>query len=38
LTLSRRPDLLAGAELDVEEQEILRDLVDRMKGAPHGRD
>jgi len=28
-TLERRPDLLAGAELDEEEQEILRELVAR---------
>jgi tRNA (guanine37-N1)-methyltransferase len=33
-TLERRPDLLAGAELDEEEQEILREL----KGAKDGRD
>src|SRR4029077_5667232 len=33
-TLERRPDLLAGAELDAEEQEILREL----KGAKDGRD
>ena len=38
LTLSRRPDLLADAELDVEEQEILRELMDQKKGAAHGRD
>lgn len=38
LTLMRRPDLLADAELDVEEQEILRELMERMKGAAHGRD
>ena len=38
LTLSLRPDLLAGAELDVEEQEILRELMDQKKGAAHGRD
>ena len=37
LTLERRPDLLAGAELDVEEQEILRGLMEK-KGAPHGHD
>ena len=42
-TLERRPDLLAGAELDEEEQEILRELQDgRMaglqKGTHHGRD
>jgi tRNA (guanine37-N1)-methyltransferase len=37
LTLDRRPDLLTGAELDVEEQEILRELIER-KGAAHGRD
>jgi tRNA (guanine37-N1)-methyltransferase len=33
-TLERRPELLAGAELDEEEQEILREL----KGAKDGRD
>jgi tRNA (guanine37-N1)-methyltransferase len=33
-TLDRRPDLLTGANLDEEEQEILREL----KGASHGRD
>jgi len=38
LTLERRPELLADAELDVEEQEILRELVERKKGAAHGRD
>jgi tRNA (guanine37-N1)-methyltransferase len=38
LTLEHRPDLLAGAELDVEEQEILRELLDAKKGAAHGRD
>jgi tRNA (guanine37-N1)-methyltransferase len=39
LTLSRRPELLAEAELDVEEQEILEELIrDRQKGAPHGHD
>jgi len=38
LTLMRRPELLAGAELDVEEQEILRELMERKKGAAHGRD
>jgi tRNA (guanine37-N1)-methyltransferase len=39
LTLSRRPELLAEAELDVEEQEILRELMnERKKGAAHGRD
>jgi tRNA (guanine37-N1)-methyltransferase len=37
LTLDRRPELLADAELDVEEQEILRELMDK-KGAAHGRD
>jgi tRNA (guanine37-N1)-methyltransferase len=30
-TLARRPDLLAGAELDDEEQEILRELVAQRK-------
>jgi tRNA (guanine37-N1)-methyltransferase len=38
LTLERRPELLIDAELDVEEQEILRELTDRKKGAAHGRD
>ena len=38
LTLMRRPELLADAELDVEEQEILRELMQRKKGAAHGRD
>lgn len=38
LTLLRRPDLLADAELDVEEQEILRELMDVKKGVAHGRD
>src|SRR5687768_4300940 len=38
LTLMRRPELLAGAELDVEEQEILRELMDTKKGVAHGRD
>ena len=38
LTLLRRPDLLADAELDVEEQDILRELMVRKKGAAHGRD
>jgi tRNA (guanine37-N1)-methyltransferase len=50
LTLSRRPELLVDAELDVEEQEILRELMERKgsqarqprvgprKGAAHGRD
>jgi tRNA (guanine37-N1)-methyltransferase len=33
-TLDRRPDLLDGASLDEEEQELLREL----KGARHGRD
>ena len=37
LTLDRRPELLADAELDVEEQEILRELMEK-KGAAHGRD
>jgi len=37
LTLDRRPELLAEAELDVEEQEILRELMEK-KGAAHGRD
>jgi tRNA (guanine37-N1)-methyltransferase len=38
LTLMRRPDLLADAELDVEEQEILRELMEAKKGVAHGRD
>jgi tRNA (guanine37-N1)-methyltransferase len=38
LTLQRRPDLLAHAELDVEEQEILRELTTGKKGAAYGRD
>ena len=38
LTLMRRPELLADAELDVEEQEILRELMQWKKGAAHGRD
>ena len=38
LTLDRRPELLIDAELDVEEQEILRELMERKKGAAHGRD
>jgi tRNA (guanine37-N1)-methyltransferase len=38
LTLQRRPDLLAHAELDVEEQEILRELTEGKKGASYGRD
>lgn len=41
LTLSRRPELLAEAELDVEEQEILRELMEQKgpkKGVAHGRD
>jgi tRNA (guanine37-N1)-methyltransferase len=37
LTLDRRPDLLVDAELDVEEQEILRELIEQ-KGVAHGRD
>jgi tRNA (guanine37-N1)-methyltransferase len=38
-TLERRPDLLADASLDEEEQEILRELVgERDKGAGYGRD
>jgi tRNA (guanine37-N1)-methyltransferase len=37
LTLDRRPELLADAELDVEEQEILRELMVK-KGAADGRD
>ena len=36
-TLERRPDLLPTAELDNEEREILRALMDE-KGADHGRD
>jgi tRNA (guanine37-N1)-methyltransferase len=38
LTLMRRPELLAEAELDVEEQEILRELMETKKGVAHGRD
>ena len=38
LTLDRRPDLLVDAELDVEEQDILHELMERKKGAAHGRD
>jgi tRNA (guanine37-N1)-methyltransferase len=38
LTLMRRPELLADAELDMEEQEILRELMEAKKGAAHGRD
>ena len=38
LTLERRPELLADAELDMEEQDILRELMERKKGAAHGRD
>ncbi len=38
LTLQRRPDLLAHAELDVEEQEILRELTEGKKGTTYGRD
>jgi tRNA (guanine37-N1)-methyltransferase len=38
LTLMRRPELLADAELDVEEQEILRELMEAKKGAAHGHD
>ncbi len=38
LTLQRRPDLLADAELDVEEQDILRELIEAKKGVAHGRD
>ncbi|HKY22499.1 MAG TPA: tRNA (guanosine(37)-N1)-methyltransferase TrmD [Vicinamibacterales bacterium] len=38
LTLKRRPDLLADAELDLEEQDILRELMERKKGAAYGRD
>ena len=38
LTLQRRPDLLTHAELDVEEQEILRELTKGKKGASYGRD
>ena len=38
LTLTKRPHLLAEAELDVEEQEILRELMERQKGAGDGRD
>jgi tRNA (guanine37-N1)-methyltransferase len=38
LTLDRRPELLIDAELDVEEQDILQELMDRKKGVAHGRD
>jgi tRNA (guanine37-N1)-methyltransferase len=41
LTLERRPELLEDAELDMEEQEILRELLKQKnseKGAAHGRD
>ena len=38
LTAGRRPELLAEAELDVEEQGILRELMEQKKGAAHGRD
>jgi tRNA (guanine37-N1)-methyltransferase len=38
LTLMRRPELLADADLDVEEQDILRELMERKKGVAHGRD
>jgi tRNA (guanine37-N1)-methyltransferase len=38
-TLERRPDLLAGADLDEEEREILRELAaERGQGVGHGRD
>jgi tRNA (guanine37-N1)-methyltransferase len=38
-TLQRRPELLAGAALDDEERDILRELVrEREKGAGYGRD
>ncbi len=38
-TLARRPELLSEAELDEEEQEILRELVaERDKGVGYGRD
>ena len=41
-TLERRPDLLAGASLDEEEQEILRELIaddaEPKGGEGHGRD
>jgi tRNA (guanine37-N1)-methyltransferase len=36
-TLALRPDLLPGAELDSEEREILRALLEE-RGAEHGRD
>jgi tRNA (guanine37-N1)-methyltransferase len=36
-TLALRPDLLPSAELDDEEREILRALMDE-RGAEHGRD
>jgi tRNA (guanine37-N1)-methyltransferase len=38
LTLERRPEMLIDAELDVEEQGILRELMERKKGAAHGHD
>jgi len=38
-TVERRPDLLAQAELDAEDRELLRELLsEREKGAGHGRD
>jgi tRNA (guanine37-N1)-methyltransferase len=38
-TLDRRPELLVDAALDVEEQDMLRELIEeRKKGAAHGRD
>jgi len=38
-TIERRPDLLAQAELDAEDRELLRELLsEREKGAGHGRD
>jgi tRNA (guanine37-N1)-methyltransferase len=38
LTLDRRPELLVDAELDVEEQDLLQELMEQKKGAAHGRD
>ena len=39
LTLERRPELLETAELDAEERDIVRELIEeRKKGAEDGRD